>query len=244
MTLHVREIGRLRRDARRRLEIGDKGFECDGFLAVQLRTNLKQVSCRQDVGAVDQTGLGGIATGQNQRSARIAGFDGDRQGADDRPQFAAQRQLANALHRRQRFTTDLPRGGEDAERDGQVEAAAFLGNVGRRHVDGDALGGEFEVAIEQGAAHAVLAFLHGGFGQAHDGEVRQAVGDMNFHRDQRGCDALPSPRVDDGEAHAVTRPGARASETAFPTRRSGLRALRVSPGSGPAPRAARRTPRD
>ena len=47
---------------------------------------------------------------------------------------------------------DLAGGGEDAERDRQVEAAGFLRQVGRGEVDGDAAGREFETGIDDRGA--------------------------------------------------------------------------------------------
>jgi hypothetical protein len=68
-------------------------------------------------------------------------------------------------------------GGEDAERDWQIEPPRLLGQVGRRQVDGDALRGEFEAAVLDGGADAVLGFLDLGVGQADDGK-RWAVKEL------------------------------------------------------------------
>jgi len=47
--------------------------------------------------------------------------------------------------------------------------AGFLGQVGRRQVDGDALGGKLKAAVLDGGADPVLGFLDLGVGQADDG---------------------------------------------------------------------------
>ena len=63
------------------------------------------------------------------------------------------------------FAEDMTMPGSSAGGvDRQVEAPAFLGQVGGREVDGNALDREFELAILQGRTHAVLAFLYFGFG--------------------------------------------------------------------------------
>ena len=49
----------------------------------------------------------------------------------------------------------------------QVEAAAFLRQVGRREVDRDAARGEIETRSAQGGAYAVAGFLHLGIGHFH-----------------------------------------------------------------------------
>jgi len=49
------------------------------------------------------------------------------------------------------------------------EAARFLGQVGGRQIDGDALGGELEAAILDRRPHPVLGFLDLRLRQANDG---------------------------------------------------------------------------
>ena len=70
-----------------------------------------------------------------------------RQRAAHRPQLAAQRQLARELPARRPRAVELPRRRQDAQRDGQVEAAR-VGQDGRREVDRDALvAGEFQACV-------------------------------------------------------------------------------------------------
>ncbi|MCY1219213.1 hypothetical protein D9M72_311770 [compost metagenome] len=88
---------------------------------------------------------------------------------------------------------DLAAGGQDAERDGQVEAAGFLGQVGRGQVDGDAAVGKLVAAVEDGGAYALAAFAHAGVGQADDGEGRQAVGKVGLDPHRRRGDAGQRP---------------------------------------------------
>jgi hypothetical protein len=76
----------------------------------------------------------------------------------------------------------LSRGGEDAERDRQVEAPAFLAQLGRCEVDRDAPRWKLEARVHERRANAVAALLHFGVGKADDGERRQAVGEVHLDR--------------------------------------------------------------
>ena len=59
--------------------------------------------------------------------------------------------------------------GHQAERHRQVVMTAFLGQVGGREVDGDALRRQREADGVQRAAHPLAAFGHGLVGQADNG---------------------------------------------------------------------------
>ena len=83
--------------------------------------------------------------------------------------------------RARRCSVELPVGGQDAERDRQVEAAGLLGQVGRRQVDRDALVvREREAAVGQRGAHTLARLLDLGVGQTDQREARQAVGQVHF----------------------------------------------------------------
>ena len=114
------------------------------------------------------------------------------QRAAHRPQFARQRQLAGELIAGQPAGIDLSAGGQDAQRDGQVEAARVLGQVGRREVDRDALVvRELQPAVLQRRAHPLARFLHFHVGQPDQREAGQAVGQMHLDRDGRSLQARP-----------------------------------------------------
>ncbi len=61
-------------------------------------------------------------------------------------------------------------GGQDAQRNGQIEASGFLGQVGRSEVDGDAAGREFKPGVLQRCPNAITGFLDLGFGEPDDGK--------------------------------------------------------------------------
>ncbi len=67
-------------------------------------------------------------------------------------------------------TLDHAHGRQHAQRDGQIEMAAFLQEIGRRQVDGDALGRQGQSDGDEGRAHALAAFAHRLVGQSHHGE--------------------------------------------------------------------------
>ena len=113
---------------------------------------------------------------------------------------------------------DLAGGGEDAERDRQVEAARLLRQVGRREADRDALVvRELEAARLQRRADALARLLDLGVGEADEREARQAVGEMHLDRHRGRFEAAQGAAVDDGEGHAGRFCGrARASRRARP----------------------------
>lgn len=148
-----------------------------------------------------QGGLGGIARRHHQDAPGLGGGNRRRQRAADRTQFAGQAQLAEELVTQQRLRFNLAAGGEDAQRDGKVVAAAFLGQVGRGQVQGDAPLREIEARAEQGGTHALARLAHAGFGQADDLGDRQAAGEVHFHPHQWGIDPGAGTAVDQRQAH-------------------------------------------
>ncbi len=119
----------------------------------------------------------------------IAGGQRRRQGTGDRAQLAGQGQLTHKFTTAQAVFGNLTGGGQNAQGNRQVKPSAFFGQIGGREVDGNPPGGKFQVTVEDGTAHPVLAFLHGGFRQAHHIQGGQAVGEMNFDGDQRSLDS-------------------------------------------------------
>lgn len=180
--------------------VGLVGFE--GLLAVEVRDQFQQVVYGVHHQARSQAGLLGILPWHHQGAPGFAGGKGGRQHALHAAHRPRQRQLAQAFHCVQRGDRHLPVGGQDAQGYGQVEASAILGQVGGGEVEGDAPRGELQAGVEDGAAHTVLAFLYRGFGQADQGQVGQAVGQVRFDGDRRGQYAHLGAAVDKGEGHA------------------------------------------
>ena len=180
-----------------------------GGIAGQERAHdIEQMPCATHLQTADERGFLGAGHRQHQH-ARAAVRGGatqrqaDRQGAMHRPQLAAERELAGELEAFEARRVDLSGCGQDAEGDRQVEATRFLRQVRRCEADGDALVvRELEAARLQGGAHALARLLHLGVGEAHQGEARQAVGEMDLDLDLGCLEAAQGPAVNGGEAHA------------------------------------------
>src|SRR5262249_54540358 len=87
------------------------------------------------------------------------------------------------------------RGAQDSERRREIECRPFLSEIGGRQVDGDALEGKLEAGIPDGGADAIATLAYGRIGKAHRGERRQAVRDIDLHRDGGNLDALERGRA-------------------------------------------------
>ena len=85
---------------------------------------------------------------------------GQRQGAAHRAQFAGQGQLAGKFVAVQTVGGNLPGRGKDAECYRQIEAAAFLWQVGRGQVDRDAPLREIELPGLQCGTNPVAGLAH------------------------------------------------------------------------------------
>src|SRR3546814_2709392 len=70
-----------------------------------------------------------------------------------------------------------------------IEAATFLGQIGRCQVDGDAAIGKLQLRAVDRGAHAILALTHGRFGQADDRHPRQTASEVHLNAHVRGVHA-------------------------------------------------------
>ncbi len=174
---------------------------CKPVAAVEVSAQCEQVLCGDDA----TPGYGG-----GQRRARRRGYQcapcgaaGQRCGDDARHRShgTAQGQFANKFVVGESRCWQLPGGGKNAQRDGQVEAATFLGQIGRCQVDGDTPVGKLEVGLLQSAAHPVAALAHGGFRQPDNLEGGQPVAEVGFHLYQGRFYAYRSAAVNDGQFH-------------------------------------------
>ena len=138
---------------------------------------------------------------QDKRTSGLHALPRHRQRATHGAQHTGKRQLAGKLVLRELFGCDLSGCGEDAQRNRQVETSRFFGQVGGGEVDGDFFGGKVETALDDGGAHAVAAFFDFGIGQSDDIEMRQAVGKVGFHFNQRRIHAAQGAAVNQGKRH-------------------------------------------
>lgn len=103
---------------------GNEGFE--GRLPVQVRGQLQQVADGDHPQATGEAGFLGVLPWHHQGASGGAGGERGRQHALDRTHGAGEGQLAQALEHLQAGGRHLAAGGEDAERDGEVEATSVL----------------------------------------------------------------------------------------------------------------------
>ena len=87
--------------------------------------------------------------------------------------------------------------------------APFLGQIGRREIDGDAVVGERQADRVQRGAHALAGFAHRLVGEADN--IEHAAGaaarsDMHLHIDLARPHAFKRNRIDMRETHARTSP--------------------------------------
>ena len=98
--------------------------------------------------------------------------------------------------------SDLAAGGQNAQRNRQIETARILGQIGRRQIDRDALvARKLQPAVLDGAAHALACFFHLGVGQPHQCEAGQAIGQMHLDRDGRRIQPKKGAAGYQGKAH-------------------------------------------
>ncbi len=169
--------------------------------ALQLRANFQQGTREACAGMACKRSFVTVGQGQHDIAPGACGGEHGRQRAFDGAQLAGQGQLAVELDITQRVARHLSGGREDAERDGQVEAAAVLGHVCRCQIDGDAALWKFQLRALQGGAYTVAAFAHCRIGQPDDGYRRQASGQMHFDTHFRRIDAGLGTTVDEGKRH-------------------------------------------
>ena len=175
----------------------------------KLRHHVEQMARAVHRQAGHQRGFFGAAGRQHQLrvDARLLQRRRHGQRAAHRAQLARQRQLAGKFPAGQPRTVDLPAGGQDAERNRQVEATRVLGQVGRRQVDGDALVvRKVQPAVLQRAAHALARFLDLDIGQPDQGEAGQAIGQMHLDRDGGRRQPQQGTALHQAQAHGVPVP--------------------------------------
>ena len=185
----------------RGVEEGFAGVRRDEGVAAQVGDHRQQAGRREDGDALYQRRFGGIYRGQDQGAPAVCGLAGQRQRAAYRAQFAGQRQLAGKFEGAELVAGNLPRGGQNAEGDRQVETAAFLGQIRRGEVDGDAPLGKFELAGLQRGAHPVAGFAHFHIRQPDQREGGQPVGEVHLDAHLGGLQADEGAALQNGQAH-------------------------------------------
>src|ERR1035437_743555 len=161
------------------------------FGAGEQGDHLGQVTDTIHVDAFDHGGLGGVFGGNDQvGDALLASADCDGQRTAHGADGAIEGELADEDVPIQRL--NRAHGAQDANGNGEIEAGAFLPNVGRGQVDGDAFVGVAETGIDQRTLNALAAFPDGDVGHAdHYGVPRVARREhVDFDIDQVSIDAI------------------------------------------------------
>ena len=176
--------------------LGDGGLGARQHLrALEMIGELDQRARRDDGDIAARPGGLRPAGGRtDQPMAAGIGGNGGGQHAGDRRDRAVERQLAEHREAVERVRRDGADGRHDAERDGQIVVRAFLGQVGGRQIDGDALARQRQARGDQRGAHALARFGHRLVGEADDVEDDIAVGDLHLHVDGARLDALERHR--------------------------------------------------
>ena len=87
---------------------------------------------------------------------------------------------------REAVGADLTAGDQNADRDGQIEAAALLGQISRGEIDRDPAGRHLKAGIDQCGADAILGFPDRRLGQPDDGHARQSAGHVDLDGNRCG----------------------------------------------------------
>ena len=102
---------------------------------------------------------------------------------------------------------------------------AFLGQIGGRQIDGDALERQRQADGGQRCPHPLAAFGHRLVGKADNVELpATGIADMHLHIDFPGFDALKGDGIDVRDSHAFVLSHGRTENRFAPT------ALRTFPG--------------
>ena len=110
-----------------------------------------------------------------------------------------QRQLAEEQHPVE-VCRDLFREHQQRDRDGQIVGGAFLAQVSRRKVHGDAPARVAQPGIDDGRTHALRRFLDGGIGQADERDVGERAGiEVGLHLDDGAVQTDQSTTMDFGK---------------------------------------------
>ncbi len=187
----------------RRGVVGRLGHRVVGDrLAAQQGEQLAQRGDPDGVDAGQQAGLGEVGPRHDDPLHPGPGRDQDgRQHPADRADLTVEAELAeqhDAVERRRR---QHPGRGEHGRRQGQVEAAAALGQRRRRQPEGDALGRPLLAGVDDGGAHPVAGLAEGGVGHAGDGQAGQALREVGLDLDQRAVEPDERDRPGAGERH-------------------------------------------
>ncbi len=120
------------------------------------------------ISGLAQAASGPQACGQISPSPRALAPIAAGSDAGHRCDRAVETELAQHREAGERVVRDRADRGHQAERDRQIVVAAFLRQIGRREIDGDAAGRQREPRCDQRGADALLRLGHRLVGQPND----------------------------------------------------------------------------
>jgi hypothetical protein len=170
-------------------------------LPLQMRAHLEQGGRGQHPHTGNQSAFGRALRRQHEAASRVARAARHGERTAHRAQLARERELARELVRIELRGGQLTGRSEDAERDRQVEAAAFLRQLGRREIDRDPPRRELEAAVRERSAHAFAAFLHLRLREPDDGEAGEPGPDVHLDVDRGGVEPGERPAAHDRKRH-------------------------------------------
>ena len=172
------EAAVCRRRVRRRLALAAEVGDRLGQMPQRNGLDAGQLGLGRRLGGAEETGEAGPT-----------GALGSRQHPTDGTDAAVECELAERRVPGQCAVRDLPRCGDDGERDRQVEARAFLPQPGRREVDGNAPDRPFELGGRDPNSDSLFGFLTRSVGKADDREARDAELQVRFDLDAARLEA-------------------------------------------------------
>jgi hypothetical protein len=159
-------------------------------LSAQDLDRLGEVEDRDDADAFHQGGLGGVgARYDDARATRRARGGSDREGAANRTHAAVERELARDRHAAEMVLQRMAGRGEECERDRQIVRGAFLAEVCRGEIHGDAAGRNLEAGVAERRADAILALPDARVGEPDRLGVGDAGREVDLDLHGMGVDA-------------------------------------------------------
>jgi hypothetical protein len=155
--------------------VAPRGGRRDVRVPQEILDGLGEMSDPDRLHARERRFLRRVRRAQHPAEPRTEGALGCRDGAGDRANPPVEPQLAYARVLLEPRERDLRRGGEDRERDGEVETGALLAERRRREVDGDRATRPLEQGGIDPTPDTVLRLLTGAVCEPDDRERRQVA---------------------------------------------------------------------
>ncbi len=203
LTANVSEVelvGCARRCRCRRRQRRDVG------VAVEQTDRVAQRERSEHVKPVDRARLDAILDGDQERVDLLpSAREPDREHAADGLDLAVERQLSHDCEPTDAIALDRAGGGEDAERDRQIERGAFLPQVGRRQIHRDSIVGKGKPGVANRSPHAFAALAHRRVREPDGGERGEPRRHVDLDADERSLDADEGRGQDAREHETIVR---------------------------------------